>query len=87
MTTEYSPLVSESDNAKHEARYTAWLQAKIAKALKAMLETVVLPLADHPYLYCVPGLREIVAHPNYLVLYRIEVVAIVHSRREFPADS
>ena len=34
-----------------------------------------------------PGLREIVAHPNYLVLYRIEVVAIVHSRREFPAGS
>ena len=33
MTTEYSPLVSEFDNAEHEARYTAWLQAKVAKAL------------------------------------------------------
>ncbi|WP_122297207.1 MULTISPECIES: hypothetical protein [Pseudomonas syringae group] len=32
----------------------------------------VLPLSEHPYLYAisdrVPGMREIVAHPNYLVL-------------------
>ena len=33
MPNEYSPLVSEFDNAEHEARYTAWLQAKVAKAL------------------------------------------------------
>jgi plasmid stabilization system protein ParE len=37
----------------------------------------------------VPGLREIVAHPNYVLLYhvaadRIEVVNVVHTRREFP---
>jgi toxin ParE1/3/4 len=37
----------------------------------------------------VPGLREVVAHPNYVVLYRvaaacIEVVAVVHARRQFP---
>ena len=46
-----------------------------------------------PYLYCVseriPGLREIIAHPNYIMLYRvlkdrIEVVNVVHARREFP---
>jgi len=35
------------------------------------------------------GLREIVVHPNYIVLYRvaatcIEVVNVVHARREFP---
>ena len=33
MPNEYSPLVSEFDSAEHEARYTAWLQAKVAKAL------------------------------------------------------
>lgn len=57
------------------------------------LRSCVLPLSEHPYLYRaserVPGLREIVAHPNYIVLYRvaaarIEVVNIVHARREFP---
>ncbi len=53
----------------------------------------VLPLANPPYLYRaserVPGLREIVAHPNYIIIYRVtrtsvEVVNIVHARREFP---
>ena len=56
----------------------------------------VLPLSQHPYLYRsserIPGLRELVAHPNYLVLYRvaathIEVVNVVHARREFPAPT
>ena len=51
------------------------------------------PSTPTPYLYRisdrVPGLREIVAHPNYLVLYRvtatcIEIVNVVHARREFP---
>ena len=53
----------------------------------------MLPVSEHPYLYRqserVPGLREIVAHPNYIVLYRvaasrIEVVNVVHARRQFP---
>ncbi|WP_265258179.1 hypothetical protein [Verminephrobacter aporrectodeae] len=39
----------------------------------------------------VPGLREIVAHPNYIVLYRvaadrIEIINRVHARREFPGS-
>ena len=49
--------------------------------------------SEHPYLFKpslrVPGAREIVTHPNYLILYRvtstcIEVVNVVHARREFP---
>lgn len=64
-----------------------------ARRLKIRLETVVLPLSEHPYLYKtsdrIPGLREIVAHPNYIVLYRvtsssIEIVNVVHARRQFP---
>ncbi|MCW5238537.1 type II toxin-antitoxin system RelE/ParE family toxin [Verminephrobacter eiseniae] len=67
-----------------------------ARRMKERLEASVLPLSEHPYLYRiserVPGLREIVAHPNYLVLYRvtatrIEVVNVVHTRREFPQRS
>jgi len=50
--------------------------------------------AEHPYLYKpsqrIPGLREIVTHPNYVVFYRvtatcIEVVNVVHARLEFPS--
>ncbi len=49
--------------------------------------------AEHPYLFKssprVPGLREIVTHPNYIVFYQvtatsIKVVNVVHTRREFP---
>jgi len=51
--------------------------------------------AEHPYLYKpslrLPGLREIVTHPNYVVFYRvttscIEVVNVIHSRRKLPAS-
>jgi len=64
-----------------------------ARRLKSLLECAILPTAEHPYLYRaserIPGLREAVAHPNYIVFYRvtaqcIEVVNIVHARREFP---
>ncbi|WP_394792448.1 type II toxin-antitoxin system RelE/ParE family toxin [Rhodoferax sp.] len=49
--------------------------------------------AEHPYLFKpslrIPGMREIVTHPNYVIFYRvtatcIEVVNVVHARREFP---
>ena len=38
----------------------------------------------------VPGTREIIAHPNYIVVYqvmaeRIEVVSVLHARQEYPA--
>lgn len=63
--------------------------------MKRLLEEAILPAAGHPYLYRrserVPGLREVVAHPNYIILYRvaadhIEVVNVVHARREFPGS-
>lgn len=53
----------------------------------------MIPLSEHPYLYPVsdrvPEMREIVAHPNYTILYRvaelrIEVVNIVHARQRYP---
>lgn len=63
-----------------------------AEHMHALLEASVLPVAEHPYLYRpgrVAGTREIVAHPNYIVVYRvaadhIEIVSVVHSRREYP---
>jgi toxin ParE1/3/4 len=64
-----------------------------ARRLKTILEAAILPTAEHPYLYRhsdrIPGLREIVAHPNYLIFYRVtaecvEIVNVVHARREFP---
>lgn len=64
-----------------------------AERLYGLIEDALKHASEHPYLYRssqrMPGLREIVVHPNYIVLYCvtatcIEVVNVVHARREFP---
>ena len=66
-----------------------------AESLYASIEQAVSALPSHPYLYRlgrVPGTREIVVHPNYLVIYRvrltcIEIIQVMHARREYPQAS
>ena len=73
-------------------RFIANESPSAARRLRELIEASVLPAAEHPYLYRpgrVPGTREIVAHPNYIVVYRvmaerIEVVAVFHARQEYP---
>ncbi len=73
-------------------QYIAERNPAAARQMKALIEAAVLPLAEHPHLYKagrVPGTREVVAHPNYLIVYRvaadrIEVVAVVHARQQYP---
>lgn len=55
------------------------------------IEAATSALPQHPYLYRFgrePGTREIVVHPNYLVVYRvtdrIEIVTVLHARQEYP---
>jgi addiction module RelE/StbE family toxin len=63
-----------------------------AEGLRGRIEASVLPLSEHPYLFRtgrVVGTREIVAHPNYIVVYRVladcvEVVNVVHARQCYP---
>jgi addiction module RelE/StbE family toxin len=64
-----------------------------AEQLFARIAHALEQVAEHPYLYKpsqrIPGLREIVVHPNYVVFYRvaetcIEVVSVAHVRLEFP---
>jgi toxin ParE1/3/4 len=72
--------------------YIAGENPSAARRLKARLEAAPLPLAEHPYLYPkgrVPGTRELVAHPNYVLVYlvaatRIEIVSVLHARQEYP---
>ena len=78
------------------AAITDYIGARNINAAEGMwhrLRSCVLPLSAHPYLYPIsdraPGLREIVAHPNYIVLYRvaaerIELVNVVHARQQYP---
>jgi toxin ParE1/3/4 len=87
---------SARDDLANIIRYIAHENPPAARRMKRLLEESVLPTAEHPYLYRisdrVPGLRVIVAHPNYIVLYRvtatcIEIVNVVHARREFPVST
>jgi toxin ParE1/3/4 len=73
-------------------RFIANESPPAARRLRKLIEDSVLPAAEHPYLYRpgrVPGTREIVAHPNYIVVYRViadgvEVVTVLHARQEYP---
>jgi len=56
------------------------------------IERSIYGISQNPYLYRrgrVSGTREIVAHPNYIIVYQetldaIEIVAILHSRQQYP---
>jgi toxin ParE1/3/4 len=74
-------------------RYIAMNNLMAARAMRLRLQDAVLPIAEHPYLYRqsdrVPGCREIVAHPNYVVVYRVErecihVLRVLHARQQYP---
>lgn len=73
--------------------YIAERNKKAADQLFERIEQDLEHAAEHPYLFKssqrVPGLREIVTHPNYIIFYQvtascIKVVNVVHARREFP---
>lgn len=85
--------VSARDDLRDIIAFIAGENPQAARRMLIRLQDAVLPVSEHPYIFRaserVPGLREIVAHPNYVVLYRvtatnIEIVNVVHTRRQFP---
>ena len=72
--------------------YVAARNPAAARRLRELIETAVLKLPPHPYLFRegrVPGTREMVVHPNYIVVYRvteaaIEIVSVLHARQQYP---
>lgn len=63
-----------------------------AERLNALIEHAAERIAQFPYMHRpgrVADTREAVVHPNYLVIYRvgldrIEILSVVHSRRQYP---
>ena len=63
-----------------------------ADRIEAAALTCAERLPDFPFMHRigrVPGTREAVIHPNYILVYRvgaalIEVVSVVHARRNYP---
>ncbi|HUH87904.1 MAG TPA: type II toxin-antitoxin system RelE/ParE family toxin [Pusillimonas sp.] len=72
--------------------YISERSPQAARNIRQLIESAVLPVAEHPYLYRngrVSGTREIVAHPNYIIVYRvtatdIEIINILHARQQYP---
>ena len=56
------------------------------------MEACAERIPAHPYMYrsgLVPGMREAVAHPNYILICKggidaVEIVNVIHSRRQYP---
>ncbi|MFZ1871279.1 MAG: type II toxin-antitoxin system RelE/ParE family toxin [Chania sp.] len=62
-----------------------------AAALHWDIEQATQSLPSQPYMHRlgrILGTREIIVHPNYLVIYRvldhIEILNVVHARQEYP---
>lgn len=74
-------------------RYIGQFSPASAERIWQRIRESVLPLAQFPYLHRtsdrVPGVREMFVRPTYVVLYRVtanqvEIVAIKHSRQNWP---
>ncbi|WLH91416.1 type II toxin-antitoxin system RelE/ParE family toxin [Pseudomonas sp. FP453] len=62
-----------------------------ALEIKRSIEASVLALSRRPHLYRpgrVLGTREMVVHPNYLVVYKvtdnIRILSVLHARQRYP---
>jgi len=86
-------LETASQNLDQILEYIESRNLLAALNLHESIEYAVSQLPFHPYLYRlgrVPGTRELVVHPNYLVIYRvtasaIEIINVLHSRQQYPA--
>lgn len=76
--------------------YIAQFSPDAAERMWRRIRDAVLSLAQFPYLHQssehVPGLREIVVRPAYIVLYRVtanqvEIVAVKHSKQDWPKQT
>lgn len=83
---------SAREDLKTIIRYIAEENPQAARRMRGLIENSILPAAEHPYIFRagrMPGTREVIAHPNYMVVYRItatkiEVVGVVHTRQQYP---
>ena len=63
-----------------------------AQRLAALILDAAERLPEHPYVHRpgrVPGTREAVVHPNYILIYRVladtvEVITVLHARQKYP---
>jgi addiction module RelE/StbE family toxin len=80
------------DDLDDHISYIAARSPRAALDLHERIERSVDPVARLPELFRlgrIPGTREIVAHPNYIVVYKVEageivVLNVLHARQQYP---
>ena len=90
MLVEWRPQARE--NLRSLLSFIAQRNLDAARALADDIERATSALPEHPYLYRhgrVTGTRELVVHPNYLIVYRvtlsnIEIINVLHARQKYP---
>ena len=77
---------------RHLLDYIGDRNLPAADRLQDMIEHTADQIPLHPFMYRrgrVPGTREAVVHPNYILIYRvgddrIDIVAVLHARQNYP---
>ncbi|OYW44630.1 MAG: addiction module antitoxin [Sphingomonadales bacterium 32-68-7] len=90
MTVEWSEAALDDLDAL--ADYIGERDPDAADRMIERIETFAERLAQFPYMHRrgrVPGTREAVAHPNYILIYRVtaravEILSVLHTRQHYP---
>lgn len=80
------------DDLAEIGRYIASHNPDASDRLQATIERTAENIPLHPYIHRpgrLPGTREAVVHPNYIVIYRvgvelIDILAVIHARQNYP---
>jgi len=80
------------DDLEQVIDYITERDSAAAERLLGAIEAAAERLSEHPFMYRpgrVPGTREAMVHPNYILVYRVtsdsvEIVSLVHARQEYP---
>lgn len=80
------------DQLEELTTYIAQFNEPAAFAMRQRIEQSVLPACTYPEMFRagrISGTREVVAHPNYIVVYTIRdrtifVLSVLHARQQYP---
>jgi addiction module RelE/StbE family toxin len=83
---------SALDDLEYIIGYIAERDRTAAERLLSAIEAAAVRLPEHPFMNRpgrVPGTREAVVHPNYILIYHVtnaavEIISLVHARQEYP---
>lgn len=81
-----------AEDLERIVNYISDFDRDAAARLRQRLGTCAERLTEYPYLYTrgrVSGTREALAHPNYILVYRVggdtvRILSVIHARQQYP---